>query len=248
MNAAPPQIFDSLTDLPRSAVETARLAVMLRALVAAAPAGDGGPVLVLPGYASGDSSTAVLRYFLRRIGHAPHRLGLGVNIEAKERRIRSVDDALAFRDDIGTQVLDRLRELNEQSGEPVSLVGWSMGGLYAFDAMRAEPARVRMVVTLGTPFGDPRGTALFSLLRRLSGSDVPLESQDYAGWLARRALPIDAPPVKILYSPRDGIVSPGIARVPNHPSVEHVAVDSSHIGFGVNPAALREVASQLAVA
>jgi pimeloyl-ACP methyl ester carboxylesterase len=235
----------SLFELPRSALETLRFAVGWRTLLDASPRGDGSPVVALPGYGGGDGSTALLRGFLRRIGWDARPLGLGANLEPPSLRIRSVDDALAFRAFMGERVQARVRALAEERGERVSLVGWSMGGLYAFDAARAAPEAVRAVVTLAAPYGDPRGTALFSLLRWWSGSEVPLEAQDYAGWLARREPPGDAVPIRILYSPRDGIVPPEVAQPPDHPALRCIAVDSSHLGFGVNPVALREVARQL---
>ncbi len=247
MTAPPrPLLVDTLSELGRSGLETARLAVQLRGLVADAPRGDGHPVLTLPGYGGGDASMSVLRRFLARIGYTPMRLGLGVNAESAERRIRSIDDALEFRARMVARVGERIREIHENTGETVSLVGWSLGGLHAFDAAREAPDRVRRVITLGAPFGDPRGTSLFSLLRWLSGSQVPIESQDFAGWLARSAPGRGSVPIRILYSPRDGIVSPAIARPPDHPSIECIAVDSSHIGFCLNIEALREIAHQLA--
>jgi len=245
---ARPPLFDTLSELGRSGIETARLAVGLRALVAEAPRGDGHPVLTLPGYGGGDASMAMLRLFLQRIGYSPVRLGLGVNAEPAERRIRSVDDALAFRAQMVLRVGRRIREVVEATGEKVSLVGWSFGGLYAFDAAREDPERVRGVITLGAPYGDPRGTSLFSLLRFLSGSQVPIDGQDFAGWLDRSVLGETSVPIRILYSPRDGIVSPEIARPPDHPSIQCIPVDSSHIGFCTNLEALREIARQLAFA
>jgi pimeloyl-ACP methyl ester carboxylesterase len=242
---ARPLLVDTLSDLGRSGFETARLALRLRGLVAEAPRGDGHLVLTLPGYGGGDASMSLLRLFLRRIGYAPVALGLGVNVESAERTIRSVDDALAFRARMVERVVERIREIHRTTGERVSLVGWSLGGLYAYDAAREAPECVRGVITLGAPYGDPRGTSLFSLLRWLSGSDVPIETQDFAGWIARSAPGPGAIPIRVLYSPRDGIVSPEIARPPDHPSIECIAVDSSHIGFCTNLEALREIARQL---
>lgn len=182
---ARPLLVDTLSDLGRSGLETLRLSLRLRSLVAEAPPGDGHPVLTLPGYGGGDASMSLLRLFLRRIGYAPIRLGLGVNAEPAERTIRSVDDALSFRALMVERVVERIREIHATTGEHVSLVGWSLGGLHAFDAAREAPDCVRGVITLGAPYGDPRGTSLFSLLRWLSGSDVPIDAQDFAGWIAR---------------------------------------------------------------
>lgn len=244
---ARPLLVDTLSDLGRSGLETLRLSLRLRSLVAEAPPGDGHPVLTLPGYGGGDASMSLLRLFLRRIGYAPIRLGLGVNAEPAERTIRSVDDALSFRALMVERVVERIREIHATTGEHVSLVGWSLGGLHAFDAAREAPDCVRGVITLGAPYGDPRGTSLFSLLRWLSGSDVPIDAQDFAGWIARSEPGPRAVPIRVLYSPRDGVVSPEIARLPDHPAIECIAVDSSHIGFSTNVEALREIARQLAL-
>jgi len=242
---APPPLTHTLTEPARSALEAARLLTAWPALVASAPRGDGHPVLCLPGYGGGDGSMAIVRAFLRAIGHATPGLGLGVNTEGRARRIRSIDDALAFRARMVARVAERLRRVTDDTGERASLVGWSMGGLYAFDAALAEPERVRRVVTLGAPYGDPRGTSLFGLLRRLNRSRVPVASQDFDGWLGRCELGDNTVPIRILYSPSDGIVAPAIARLPDHPSVACIPVDSSHIGFAINPRALRELARQL---
>jgi pimeloyl-ACP methyl ester carboxylesterase len=242
---APPALVHTLTEVARSGLEATRLALELPGLVQSAPRGDGHPVVTLPGYGGGDASMAVVRGFLRRIGYSARGLGLGTNVEPAVERIRSVDDALAFRQRMAARVAERIRRIGAETGDRVSLVGWSMGGLYALDAARAEPTLVRRVVTFGAPFGDPRGTSLFGLLRWWSGSDVPVDAQDFGAWLSRSDLGDNGVPIKIVYSPRDGIVSPRIARLPDHPSVECIAIDSSHLGFGINPVALRHLARLL---
>ena len=63
-----------------------------------------------------------------------------------------------------------------------------MGGLFALDASQQVPEHVSRVVTLGSPFGDPRGTSMWGLMRWLSGSDVPVEQQDFSPWLERASL------------------------------------------------------------
>jgi pimeloyl-ACP methyl ester carboxylesterase len=205
--------------------------------------GDGHPVLVLPGYGAADGSTAVLRYFLKRIGYRPFALQAGRNVEGLENRIQSIDDATRFRERLVALTVGRVREVHGMTGESVSLIGWSMGGLYALDASRQVADITRQVITLGSPFGDLRGTSLFKLMRRLSGSTVPLEEQDFDGWLDKAAAP--PVPTSVIYSERDGIVGAAIARLPASPLTREVQVDSSHLAFALNVKALAEVAAAL---
>lgn len=246
MHPEPPKLRHSLSELARAGGELVECVLEAPRLGRAAPRGDGHPVIALPGYGGGDASLAILRAFLRRVGYAPHALGLGVNFETRESRIRRIEDALRFRSRMVDRVVARIDQIVDEAGQRVSLVGWSMGGLYAFDAARARPESVRGVVTLGSPFGDPRGTSLFNLMRFLSRSDVPIEDQDFAAWEAERDKGAAGVPVRILYSPTDGIVAPEIARIPAGPDVECIEVDSSHLGFGINKRALERVAEQLA--
>ena len=109
-----------------------------------APRGDGHPVLVLPGLMQSDRSTLPLRAFLKNRGHDVHAWALGINTG----RPGLVDD----------QLLPRLRELHARSGRKVSIVGWSMGGLFARELAKRAPEAVRQVITLGSPFtGDREG-------------------------------------------------------------------------------------------
>jgi pimeloyl-ACP methyl ester carboxylesterase len=145
-----------------------------------------------------------------------------------------------------------VERLADSLGEPISLVGWSMGGLFAFDAAQQVPAAVRGVVTLGSPFGDPRGTAMWNLMRRLSGSDVPVEEQDFSTWLAPHpsATEADRVPTTIVYSARDGIVGTEVARMQgvraDDDRVRYRQVESSHLGFTVNLEVFRTLAEVLA--
>lgn len=253
-----PAFGDTLTELPRAGVEATRLLFSVATLQRTLPRGDGHPVLVLPAYAAGDFGLFPLRRFLESLGHAVFASELGLNLDRGELRIRRVEDAARFRRVQGERVLERVRALHARTGRRVSLVGWSMGGLFAFDAARRAPDIVRQSVTLGAPFGDPRGTALWNVMRRLSGSTVAPEEQDFDTWLAPdHGSPARAPsPVTILYSPRDGIVGRRAARLDRAAEarrrsapagrVRYRAIASSHLGFTVNPDAYREIARALA--
>jgi len=195
-----------------------------------APRGDGHPVWVLPGLLQSDFSTRPLQAFLRDRGHAASPWRLGINTG----RRALLDDYL----------LPRLLEQHQRSGRRVSLVGWSMGGLFARELARRAPRAVRQVITLGSPFtGAPGASNAWRLYEALSGerADDPAIRERYAG-----PLPV---PSTAIYSRLDGIVAwrtsvqdLDTAEMP----VENIEVRSAHFGFGHHPAVLAAVADRLA--
>ncbi|MBK7949992.1 MAG: alpha/beta fold hydrolase [Deltaproteobacteria bacterium] len=253
-----PALFDTMTELPRAGLEATRLALSLPSLYRGMPRGDGHPVLVLPAYGTGDLGLWPLRRFLEGLGYVALESALGTNLDRGELRIRRVEDAARFRRVQSERVVRRAREICEQTGEKPSLVGWSMGGLFAFDAARLAPDAVRRAVTLGSPFGDPRGTSMWDVMRRISGSRVPPEEQDFETWLRPVASDDASPaaPVTILYSERDGIVGEDAARIDEKAArsaathdllgVRYERIASSHLGFAVNREAYRAIAWALA--
>ena len=98
----------------------------------------GIPVLVLPGFTAGDRSTMPLRWFLRSQGWWAHGWHLGPNFGPTRRVV--------------TGIQERLDELHGLHGRTVSIVGWSLGGIYARELARRKPELVRQVITLGSPF------------------------------------------------------------------------------------------------
>ena len=109
------------------------------------PAGDGHPVLVFPGLAASDISTAPMRAFLRTRGYAAYGWDLGRN--------RGLRPGLRNRNML------RLKEIRERHGRKVSLIGWSLGGIFAREVAKEVPDDVRLVITLGSPFkGHPKAT------------------------------------------------------------------------------------------
>lgn len=241
----PPAIRLALTEIPRAGAEVARTVVGIRRLVSDNSGGDGHPVLVLPGYGAADGSTKILRSFLKAIGYSTHGMELGRNVETEENRIRSVNDAIRFREKMTATVVDRIGNISDAEGGPVSVIGWSMGGLYAHDASCRIEEKIRQVITLGAPFGDPRGSSLFQLMRKLNKSDVPIEEQDFNGWLKRAHKDSNAFKTSIIYSSRDGIVSDEIARLSGSGAVDYLPIDSSHLGFTSNPQAFETIAGLL---
>ncbi len=193
------------------------------------PRGDGHPVMVLPGMAADDFSTRPLRRLLRQLGYRVHGWRMGRNIG---------DPALE------TPLRERLLDLSGRyGGQPVSLIGWSLGGIYARELAKLEPDRVRQVITLGSPFtGDPLASNAVSLYTRLSGKVPAVEPR----WQALR-LPPPVPTTSI-YSRSDGIVAwPCSINAPGH-EVENIAIAASHCGLGHHPLALYAIADRLAQA
>jgi pimeloyl-ACP methyl ester carboxylesterase len=191
------------------------------------PAGDGHPVMVLPGFVASDGSTRPLRAFLRDRGYAAHGWQLGRN--------------LGFRPGLDEQQLARLRELRRRHGRRVSLIGWSLGGVYARELAKRAPDEVRQVITLGSPFkGDVRATHASRLYEMLAGHTVEE---------ARARVDLAKPPpvpTTAIFSRSDGIVAWQCCIEDEGPRSESVEVRSSHCGLGHHPAALYVIADRLA--
>lgn len=221
----PPFLAGALEGL--TPFEVARLAAALPRL-SRAPRGEGRPVLVFPGYGADDASTLPLRGYLRAIGHDARGWGLGSNVGDVPAMFERATIAV--------------RELVAQLAEPVSLVGWSLGGYIAREVAREAPEAVRRVVTLGSPIaGGPKYTQLAPLYR-LRGEDVDAIEEEIR---ARENTPLRVP-VTALYSKFDGIVAwqacvDGVEAV-----TENVEVRTTHLGFGVSPEVFGIVADRLA--
>ena len=69
--------------------------------------------------------------------------------------------------------LDHVRRVRRESGGKVSLIGQSLGGLYAREIAKLIPEDVRCVVTLGTPFtGHPKANNAWRIYELTSGRDI----------------------------------------------------------------------------
>ena len=233
---------------PLRAPGLARLALELRAplefaasLAAApwlvsAPRGDGHAVIVYPGFMGSDLSTRPMRRLLRWLGHDVHGWQQGRNLGPQPEVL---DKALA-----------RVRELAAQTGRPISLVGWSLGGLYARELAKLAPESVRQVVSLGTPFdvpaqadggANPGGATnarhLFEFVNR--GKPRLRTSRE----ALREAPPM---PTTSIYSRSDGVVAWQCSVQRAGPMSESIVVPASHMGLGFNPLALYALADRLA--
>ena len=79
-----PHLFWTMTEW-RALFEYASFGVLRRALKRL-PAGDGHPVLVIPGFMAGDSSTRPMRKFLKDLEYDAHGWGLGLNLRVTRER------------------------------------------------------------------------------------------------------------------------------------------------------------------
>ncbi len=202
--------------------------IAARPWLARLPAGDGHPVLVLPGFSASDRSTEPLRRFLRERGHPAYGWELGTNRGPSRELLEAVAARLGA-------VSARHR------GNAVSLVGWSLGGIYARELAKTHAARVRCVITLGTPFaGDPRSTSVARFYEAVTGRTLRDDPE-------RRARLRQAPPVPTtsIYSRSDGVVPWHSSLNEDLPLTENIAVESSHIGMGVHPWVLFVIADRL---
>jgi pimeloyl-ACP methyl ester carboxylesterase len=197
-----------------------------RRLVRTAPRGDGHPVLVLPGFLAGDLTTAPLRRFLRALCYDARGWKLGINTGPDDR--------------LRQGLVARLLHLTERHGRRVSLIGWSLGGIYARELARAHAERVRLVITLGTPFRDISATHAARLIR--PGGKSLYGAPEIQAAL-RRPLPV---PTTSIYSRTDGIVHWQGCLEQAGPQSENVEVHSSHTGMGFHAETLAVVADRLA--
>ena len=188
--------------------------------VASGVQGDGRPVLVLPGFLANDVATSRLRKSLNGAGFAAHGWGLGRNLGVKR--------------DILDRIDARIEALELE--QPVTLVGWSLGGILAREYAKMAPHRVAKVITLGSPFsGGMRANNAWRLYEWVAGHSVdapPIEAEPHV-----------KPPVPTiaLWSRRDGVVAPGSACGGQGESDRHLELACTHMAFVSDPAAIRTI-------
>jgi pimeloyl-ACP methyl ester carboxylesterase len=205
--------------------------LLLSPLLMRAPKGDGHPVLTLPGFLASDLSMAPMRRYLRELGYDAYAWKMGRNTGGVSR--------------LRAALRDRLTEIHASTGRKVSIVGWSLGGVYARDLALQAPDLVRCVITLGSPFAnDVRATNATRLYEALSGETVGEDSE------LRQAIAGDLPvPATSIYSRTDGVVNWRTCLLRASDTAENIEVHlASHTGLGVNAAALWAVADRLAQA
>ncbi len=223
----PPARWELLRE-GRVVFERLALAATISRIRASAPRGSGQPVMVVPGFATDDSWTARLRRFLASIGYEVHGWGLGRN----DGRVPKLVPA----------VVEQTERLADEAGQPVRLIGWSLGGYLVREAARERPNLVERVITLGTPVvGGPTYTASAPMYVK-KGYDL---EEIAATVLEREERPITVP-VFAVYSRSDGVVAwRSCIDTFDNPLVEHHEVASTHLGMVNSPRVFRVVAKLL---
>lgn len=216
---------------------------VLKPLLKRLSKGDGHPVIVYPGFGSSDRATKPLRNLLSDLGYEVHGWGLGSNV--------------LFDHHIEDEMIAQVRDLAEKSKCKVSLIGWSLGGLFAREVAKACSDQVRCVISMGTPISsNTKHSNASSLFQALNGAPTGIDR-------ARQMSLSKPPPVPTtsIYSKTDGIVAwEGSVQKDAEGSVqknaegsvqkclpltENIEVPASHLGIGVNPLVMVVLADRL---
>ncbi len=184
--------------------------------------GQDHPVVLLPGFMVSDERMALLKRTLRQAGYAAHGWGMGRNLGVTADMLERLDA--------------RISELARRHGQPVTLIGWSLGGLIAREYAKVQPRKVARVITLGSPFsGSIRANNAWRLYQWVAGHAVdapPIEAR-----LAEKP-PV---PTYALWSRRDGVVAPASARGVDGERDAAIEVDCLHMGFACAPEATKAI-------
>lgn len=227
--AKPPHPFWTLTE-GRAVFELGAFGLFRRAM-RNLPQGDGHPVLVLPGFMASDRSTRPMRRLFDDLGYQSYGWGLGRNVKFNETREREMSDLV--------------ERIFDETGSKMSIVGWSLGGVFARELAKMHPEIVRMVISLGSPISNNRRhSAPSRLFEAINGKQTQPETEG-------RYLDLEAaPPVPTtsIFTKTDGIVSwRGSVQCPTKgEQTENIVVPASHVGLGVNPLVMVAVADRLA--
>ncbi len=195
------------------------------------PHGDGHAVMVVPGFCTHDLATAPLRRALQNLGYSVHGWGCGTN--------------MGMRSTIKLALAQRLEQLYDRYEGKVSLIGWSLGGVFVREMARQHSKRVRRVITLGSPIsGHPDANNLVALFKLANRGRVV--KSDLEGF-NKRCVPPPVPCTAI-YTRSDGIVSWTCTRETVAPHTESVEVSGSHLGLVYSREVLTVIAERLAIA
>lgn len=191
--------------------------------------GDGHPVLLLPGFMATDTSNKPLKKYLKNIGYNAYGWDIGRNF-AKVEYLDLLEE--------------KIETLYDRYGMKVSLIGWSLGGIFARQLAKSSPDMVRQVITLGSPFG---GITQRNNARWLHNIiTVGKGTQDVDPDLLAD-IPVPPPvPFTSIYTKEDGIVPWEVCyEKTESPLIQNIQVRGSHLGLGVNPTVLNIIADRL---
>ncbi len=223
-----PSLFWLLTEPSRAAMTFGAYYLANKRIINALPKGDGHPVLVLPGFIANDTTTIPIRGFLDDCGYQSYAWDMGVNL------------GKSFYLDI---LYEKVEKIYKETRQKVSIIGWSLGGVYAREIARKIPECVRQVITMGTPFMglfEPSNAKwLHQFLHGKSYGDLP------EGFLDR-VLITPPVPTTAIYTKEDGIVNwKHCIETQETAIVQNIQVLGGHCGLGHNPSVLYCVGDRL---
>ncbi|NIJ19910.1 pimeloyl-ACP methyl ester carboxylesterase [Sphingomonas naasensis] len=228
-NVPPPRLA-LLSEWPRAAWGLGRLIAEWKTLDGV-PRGDGHPVILLPGLVNSDRSNFVMRRYLNRLGYRAEGWDLGRNLG-----VRAIGPE-------GERLMARIAALHEETGEKVTLIGISLGGIMARIAAHRHPELVREVITISSPFaGPPTCTNVWRQFEWLTGEKIDDPAVSARLKEAARPLPV---PATAIWSRNDGLVNGLICREPEGSPGRAIEISSSHLFVQMRPEVLRAVAQTL---
>lgn len=219
----------ALFEASRALSEMGALAFFLP-LLDQLPKGDGHGVFVIPGFGASDRSTYFLRNFLKAKGYQTSGWELGKNL--------GLDNVQGM-----NSLLDSFLDFQQPLNAPVSIIGWSLGGVHGRRIAKRLPALTRQVICLGSPIhAFPDHNQGWQVYEKVNGR--VMNNETVAG-LTDISLPPSIPCTSI-YSKSDGVVPWQIAKEMDSEHTDNIEVCGSHIGLGVNPAVFYLISDRLA--
>jgi pimeloyl-ACP methyl ester carboxylesterase len=229
-SVSPPSTLLALSEGWRALLEASTL-IPSMPILRNLPRGDGHPVYVLPGFMADSQSTAMLRRWLDRQGYTAVPWGFGRNLGPRGTLVE--------------RIVETVGELARTHRQPVTLIGQSLGGVFAREIAKVIPQHIRQVVTLGSPFrqGDSNGTtpAVMRLFEMATGQKID-EVRRGLGDISRPP-PV---PATAIYSRTDGIAHWKTCIEEERAHTDNVEVYASHCGMGFNPAIYYVIGDRLA--
>ncbi len=196
------------------------------------PRGNGEPILVLPGFGTGDRSTAIMRGLMKKFGYEAYGWDLGINLGPRWHVLSALEGRIA-------------KISADHGGQKLRLVGQSLGGIYARSIARDKPEMVESVVTLGSPYGainQGKSSWAYGAVEMAMGYQfkeaVEMESQEMGH-------PLHVPTTSV-YSKMDGVVNWRTCVEPTSDFRENVEVIASHVGMGMHGPTLRVIMDRMA--
>ena len=227
-NIKKPSQFLHLTEILRAFLEYI-ICIFFRLFYKYKKTGDGHPVLVIPGFMGSGLSTKILRDFINKNGYNAYDWGLDRNL--------ANFDHLEF-------LSIKIEDLFRRHRQKVTLIGWSLGGVYARQLAKEQPDMIRQVITMGAPFNgitEPNNARwLYEWVKKREGTDE-VDDEVLAD------LPNPAPvPTTAIHSKMDGIVPWQVCMEREEDAThQNIRIVGSHLGFGWNPSALKIIVDRL---